>query len=206
MSHIVYLSHYNYIIGPPGSCKSEASKCGLSLFGAHESHACNSQTTPSYLFQTASKTTIPICVDDVTEKSADAWEELFIDAYNGTGRGTRMYGVEAFKTLPIVSANWSVGAERPRGHTRSIHIAFQRHDDEPEANLLFASMSQCRDNASKSVGRLIKMSQRFECPETKDLINGAICPHVTRILRRFDAPARFTTTMSIFMYFFLEVS
>ena len=81
MSHnIVFLSHYNYIIGPPGSCKSEASKCGLSLFGAHELHACNNQTTPSYLFQTASKMTIPICVDDVTEKSADAWEELFIDA------------------------------------------------------------------------------------------------------------------------------
>lgn len=65
------------------------------------------------------------CVDDVTKKSADAWEELFIDAYNSTERGTRMYGVETFKTLPIVSANWSVGAERPRGHTRSIHIAFQ---------------------------------------------------------------------------------
>ena len=37
--------------GPPGSCKSEASKCALSLYGAHESHSCNSQTTPSYLFQ-----------------------------------------------------------------------------------------------------------------------------------------------------------
>ena len=48
------------LTGPPGSCKSEASKCALSLYGAHESHACNSQTTPSYLFKTASKTTIPV--------------------------------------------------------------------------------------------------------------------------------------------------
>ena len=48
-----------------------------------------------------------------------------------------MYGVEAFKTLPIVSANWTVGSDRPRAHTRAIHIAFQRHDDEPGANLLY---------------------------------------------------------------------
>ena len=78
-----------------------------------------------------------------------------------------MYGVEAFKTLPIVSANWNVGAERPRGHTRSIHIAFQRQDDEPEAKILFARISQCRDSVSRSVGRLIQMSKSFECPGTK---------------------------------------
>lgn len=75
------------LTGPPGSCKSEATKCALSLFGAHEAHHCNNQTTPSYLFNAASKTTIPICVDDVSEKAADSWEELIIDAYNGTGRG-----------------------------------------------------------------------------------------------------------------------
>ena len=193
------------LTGPPGSCKSEASKCALSLYGAHESHTCNSQTTPSYLFKTASKTTIPICVDDVSEKSADSWEELIIDAYNGTGRGTRMYGVEAFKTLPIVSANWNVGPDRPRAHTRAIHIAFHHHDDEPGANLLFARMAQCRVDASKSVGKLIQLSRRFEQPETKDHINREISPLVTRILSQFDAPARFTTTMSVFMYFFLEV-
>ena len=67
------------LTGPPGSCKSEASKCALSLYGTHESHTCNSQTAPSYLFKTASRT-ISICVDDVTEKSADSWEELIIDA------------------------------------------------------------------------------------------------------------------------------
>ena len=69
------------LTGPPGSCKSEASKCSLSLYGAHDTHTCNSQTTPSYLFKSASKTTIPICVDDVSDKSADSWEELIIDAY-----------------------------------------------------------------------------------------------------------------------------
>lgn len=194
------------LTGPPGSCKSEATKCALSLFGAHESHTCNNQTTPSYLFKAASKTTIPLCVDDVSEKSADSWEELFIDAYNGSGRGTRTHGVEAFQTLPIVSANWSVGTDRQRAHTRSIHIAFQHHDDEPGANLLFAEMSHARNNASKSVGKLVELSKHFEEANTKDFIDREICPSVIRILSQYNAPARFTTTMSIFMYFFLEVS
>ena len=193
------------LTGPPGSCKSEASKCALSIYGAHESHTCNNQTTPSYLFKAASKTTIPICVDDVNEKAADSWEELIIDAYNGSGRGTRIHGVEAFQTLPIVSANWTVANDRQRAHTRSIHIPFQHHDDEPNANLLFAEMAQARVVASTSVGELVKLSTRFEQADTKDTINAEISPYVIHILSQFDAPARFTTTMSIFMYFFLEV-
>ena len=36
------------LTGPPGSCKSEASKCALSLYGAHESHTCNNQTMPRH--------------------------------------------------------------------------------------------------------------------------------------------------------------
>ena len=194
------------LTGPPGSCKSEATKCALSLFGAHETHSCNNQTTPSYLFNAASKTTIPICVDDVSEKAADSWEELIIDSYNGTGRGTRMYGVEVFRTLPILSANWKVGMDRPRAHSRVIQISFSQHDDEPEANILFAEMSRCREEASRSMGTLVRLSQRFERLETKEIINQHICPSVSKILCQFGAPARFTTTMSVFMYFFLEVS
>ena len=79
------------LTGVPGSCKSEAAKCGLSLFGAHNTHLFNNQSTPSYLFKVVSKTTIPVVVDDISEKAADTWEELFVDAYNGTGRGTRTY-------------------------------------------------------------------------------------------------------------------
>ena len=48
------------LAGPPGSRKSEASKCALSIFGAHESLTCNNHTTPSYLFNAASKTAVPI--------------------------------------------------------------------------------------------------------------------------------------------------
>ena len=121
-----------------------------SPFGAHESHTCNNQTT-SYLFKAANKRTIPIYVDDVSEKSADALEELSIDAYNGSGRGTRLHGIETFQTLPIVSANWCIGTDRG-AHTRSIHITFQHHKDEPRANLLFADIAHKRADASKSVG------------------------------------------------------
>ena len=137
--------------GPVGSCKSEASKCALSVFGAQTTHVFNSQTTPSYLFKAASKTTIPIIVDDITERAADSWEELIIDAYNGTGRGTRMYDVESFITLPILSANWTISIDRPRAHTRSIHIPFQKHGNEPNASSLFDDLCHCRANASNQL-------------------------------------------------------
>ena len=192
--------------GPVGACKSEASKCALSVFGAHTTHTFNSQTTASYLFKAASKTTIPIVVDDVSERAADSWEELIIDAYNGTGRGTRMYDVETFITLPILSANWTIGADRPRAHTRSIHIPFQQHDDEPNASSLFDEICRCRADASKSVGVLIQMSQRFGQEETKTFIRDNISPGVASIVSRFDSSARFITTHSVFMFFFLEVS
>ena len=40
-------------VGPPGSCTSEATKCALSLYGAHDTHSRNNQTTPSYLLAKA---------------------------------------------------------------------------------------------------------------------------------------------------------
>jgi hypothetical protein len=66
-------------------------------------------------------------------------------------------------------------------------------------------MVRKRAIASKSVGELIKLNKIFEGAETKDIINRDICPSMIRILSQFNAPARFTTTMSIFMHFFLEV-
>ncbi len=183
--------------GPPGSCKSEATKCSLALYGAHETHSCNNLTTPSYLFKAASQTTVPICVDDINEKAADSWEELVIDAYNG---------MEYFKTLPILTANWKIDASRPRAHSRVIQIPFQQHEDEPEANILFSNMSTSRDAATKSIGQLVQLSTKFEKSETKEYINQDISPFVSKILSQFSSPARFTTTMSVFMYFFIEVS
>ena len=48
------------LYGVPGSCKSEALKCGLALFRAQKSHLFNSQTTSSFLFQALTQTTIPL--------------------------------------------------------------------------------------------------------------------------------------------------
>ena len=65
-----------------------------------------------------------------------------MDVYNGTGCGTRSYGVESFLTFPILTANWKMGAERPRAHSRTIHIGFCEHTDEPDANILYAQLQQ----------------------------------------------------------------
>lgn len=116
-----------------------------------------------------------------------------------------MYGVEVFHTLPIFSANWKVRNDRPRAHSRVIQISFTHHEDEPEANLLYARMTKCREEVSKSIGLLVKLAQQFDHNQTKELINLTICPCISNVLGGFCAPARFTTTMSIFMYFFIEV-
>ena len=114
-----------FLFGDPGSCKSEALKCGLALFGAHKTHMFNSQTTSSFLFQILKETTIPVVVDDVSDKAQDTWEELVIDAYNNTGRGTRSYSCETFCSLPILSANWRFTSSRQRAHTRVIASSIQ---------------------------------------------------------------------------------
>jgi len=183
------------LTGAPGSCKSEAAKCGLALFGAHESHCFNNQSTPTYLIKILNKITI----DDITARAADTWEELFIDAYNGTTRGTRCYGVESFSTLPIVSSNCKLGAERPCAHSRAIHIGFNEHTEEPEANLLDAKMQQSWDTASSSIGEVLKLGQQFLSQEAKEHINNEISPAVSRILATFTTQAQFTTTTSIFI-------
>ena len=121
------------LYGEPGSCKSEAIQCGLALFGAHDSHIYNSQTTPSHLFDVMKQTTIPIAIDDIGEKAQDTWEELIIDAYNNTPRGTRSYNAERFYTLPVLTANWRYTTTRSRAFTRCITIPFVEHSDEPNA-------------------------------------------------------------------------
>ena len=128
---------------------------------------------------------------------------MFIDAYNGTSHGTRSYGIESFSTLPIVSSNWKLEAEHPRAHSRAIHIGFNEHTDEPEANLLFEKMQQSRDRASTSIGEVLRLGQRFLAQETKDHINNGISQVVSRILSSFTNQARFTTTRSILHVLFL---
>ena len=59
-----------------------------------------------FLFDMLKRTTIPIGVDDISEKAKDTWEELVIDTYNNTPRGTRSYSAEVFQSTPILTANW----------------------------------------------------------------------------------------------------
>lgn len=62
-----------FLFGEPGTCKSEALKCGLALFGAQKTHLYNNQTTPSFLFDMLKRTKISIGVDDLSEKAEDIY-------------------------------------------------------------------------------------------------------------------------------------
>ena len=192
-----------FMFGNPGSCKMEAILCGLSLFGAQEKHLMNSQTTPSYLFGTLKHTTIPIAVDDISEKTQDTWEELIIDAYNNTARGTRSYSVESFSTLPILSANWRFPSGKGRAFTRCISIPFVEHKDEPNAPQLYSNLKRARRNASASVGELIRWCTEFSTDDAQMSLQGDLFRTTSAIYE--NAHARFKTMMTIFMHFFLKV-
>ena len=112
------------LFGEPGSCKSEALKCSLALFGADKTHFFNSQTTVSYIFEVLRNTSLPIGIDDVNEKSQDTWEELVIDTYNNTSRGTRSYNSKKFRSMPLLTSNWKFSKERKRAHTRCVVLPF----------------------------------------------------------------------------------
>ena len=59
--HVIGSMGGPFLFGVPGTCKSEALKCGLALFGAQRKHLYISQTTPSFLFDMLKRTTI-VCV------------------------------------------------------------------------------------------------------------------------------------------------
>ena len=110
-------ANYTTILANFG-CKSEATKCAPSLFGAQETHCCNRHRTP-YIFNAASKMTVPICVDDVSEKSGVSWEELIIDAWP---RNQNVWS-GSFSNTSNALCKLEVDMERPRAHTRLLQIA-----------------------------------------------------------------------------------
>ena len=191
------------LYGEAGCCKSEALKCGLALFGAERTHLYNSQTTPSFLFETLKQTTIPLGIDDISEKASDSWEELCIDSYNNTPRGTRAYKSEKFNTLPVATANWQFNAARERGHTRTIIVPFYEHIDEPQATHLYTALNQARAGTARSVAAIIPICHFYASAEGQLRMNEVIHPHVSQVVA--SSHARFRTTLSTFMYFFLEV-
>lgn len=192
-----------FLFGEPGTCKSEALKCGLALFGAQKTHLYNNQTTPSFLFDMLKRTTIPIGVDDISEKTQDTWEELVIDTYNNTPRGTRSYSAEVFQSTPILTANWRFNPNRQRAHTRCVTIPFFEHADEPEATRLYEALTKARTHVSKSVSKVIEICFNFATEAVQRKQATEIFPQVSQIL--CSAHVRFKTTCTVFMYFFLEV-
>ena len=189
------------LYGVPGSCKSEALKCGLALFGAQKSHLFNSQTTSSFLFQALTQTTIPIGIDDISEKAQETWEEMVIDLYNNTPRGTRSYQIEKFSGMPVLTSNWRFGGSQQRAYTRLIPLQFFEHSDEPDATYQYTKLDQACRKVSKSVAKIIQICSTF-CSEERER-NDEIFPQVSQIF--CNSHVRFKTTFTAFTYFFLEV-
>ena len=105
---------------------------------------------PFLLFAAFKQTTVPIGLDDINEKAQDTWEELVIDSYNNTARGTRAYNTECFKTMPVLTSNWRFESKRQRAHTHCIVIPFFKHSDEPNATALYEELNTSRDSLSIS--------------------------------------------------------
>ena len=192
------------LFGEPGCCKSEALKCCLSIFGTDKTHFFNSQTTISYIFEVLSSTTLPIGLDDISEKAQDTWEELIIDAYNNTVRGTRSYNSEKFNSIPIMTANWRFHCEKKRAHTRCIVVPFTEHTDEENSTILFEELLRSKAHVSRSVGKMVCICEKFASKEGQRYRNDVICPQISAIFSGCEA--RFRTTFSTFAYFLLEVS
>ena len=190
-----------FLVGEPGSCKTEALLCALSLFGDHESHSFNSQTTASYLFNVLKRTTIPVAIDDISEKAQETWEELIVDAYNNTARGTRSYSVENFSTLPMVSANWRFTTMRRRAFIRCITIPFSQHRDEPNATQLYSETMHARRRASTSIGVLIKSCHEFSSEEAQIHLSEDLFLNISAIYR--SAHPHFKSKMNVLCTSFL---
>ena len=193
-----------FLFGAAGSCKSEALKCAAALFGTELTHIMNSQTTPSFLFDIMQQTTITIIIDDLNKKCQDNWEEIIVDASNNTPRGTRSYSVERFQTIPMFSANWRFPVTNERAQTRTITIPFVVHNnDEPEACAHHMELVAARLNASCSVGVIIQLL----CSNTVELcVTSELTSKVMACLGNGKCNTRLTTTMTVFMHFFLKVS
>ena len=150
------------LFGEPGCCKSEALKCCLLIFGTDKTHFFNSQTTISYIFEVLSSTTLPIGLDDISEKAQNTWEELIIDAYNNTVRDTHSYNSEKFNCIPIMTANWHFHCEKKRAHTRCIVVPFTEHTDEENSTILFVELLCSK---ARSVGKMVCICEKFASEE-----------------------------------------
>ena len=172
------------------------------IWGA-KSHLYNSQTTPSFLFQVLTQTPIPIGIDDISEKAQETWEELVVDLYNNTPRGTRSYQIEKFSGMPVLTSNWRFASNQQRAYTRCIPIPFCEHTDEPDATKHYTKLDQARQRVARSVAKIINICTTFGSATEERKRNNDIFPQVSQIF--CNSHVRFKTTFTAFTYFFLEV-
>ena len=158
----------------------------------------------SFIFEALKNTTLPIGLDDISEKGQEMWEELVIDAYNNTSRGTRAYNSEKFCSMPIFTANWRFPREKKRVHTRCIVLPFFEHNDEVNSSSLYEQLSHSRSHVSRSIGRIVSICEGFISERGLKKRRDVIHPQVSAIFSNCEP--RLKTTISTFTYFFIEVS
>lgn len=112
--------HYNTIIeaymhcpiplvcGPPGTGKSTALRCGLSLLGAYPQRYWSYGTKEKYT-ALCSESMLPLGIDD--PRSQSAISELVMSLYGAAQEGTMSRGCQRANSLAIISSNFSVKTE-----------------------------------------------------------------------------------------------
>jgi len=129
-----------------GACKSEALKCGLAILELRALIWIIAKPLHHTSLMFSSRQIFPLPLMTSMRGSQDIWEEVIIDVYNNTPRGTRSYSSEIFCTLPVISANWC-------SFTQVIQIPIVEHSDQPNASTLYSTLANSSSNVSASVRR-----------------------------------------------------
>ena len=109
--------------GPPGGGKTIAVKCGLSLFGYEwSSGAMVGDISPSALWEKGKLCgSLPICLDDPSDKVYNDLEQWIRSWYNATPR-RRRWNVQQPHCALIVDANKACGEKLPATLSRLIRL------------------------------------------------------------------------------------
>ena len=82
-------------------------------------------------------------------------------------------------------------------------MPFYKHVDEPQASHLYTALNQARAGASRSVAVIIEICHSYTSADRQLRLNEVINSQVSQVVA--SSHGRFRTTLSLFMYLFVEV-
>lgn len=92
------------VFGGPGTGKTTALRCGLSLLGCDKTRLFSKATKEKYSSLCA-KSTLPLVIDDPRSQSAIG--DLVLSLYNGAYEGTISRGMERPMAMALIGANFT---------------------------------------------------------------------------------------------------